>query len=92
MLTDLKTTSIRRKSLLDPQTILLLKSQEESVPVPCGHAVLNSLDVDQKVNFVEVGLDLIPSQHLVIGLVDGRVYHLALTLFSVGQDNVILLS
>jgi len=30
MLTDLKTTSIRRKSLLDPQTILLLKSQEES--------------------------------------------------------------
>ena len=30
MLEDLKVTSIRRKSLLDPQTILLLKSQEES--------------------------------------------------------------
>merc|ERR1719500_2769272 len=30
MLTDLKVTSIRRRSLLDPQTILLLKQQEES--------------------------------------------------------------
>jgi len=30
MLMDLKTASIRRKSLLDPQTILLLKEQEES--------------------------------------------------------------
>jgi len=30
MLEDLKVNSIRRKSLLDPQTILLLKSQEES--------------------------------------------------------------
>ena len=30
MLEDLKISSIRRKSLLDPQTILLLKSQEES--------------------------------------------------------------
>lgn len=30
MLEDLKMNSIRRKSLLDPQTILLLKSQEES--------------------------------------------------------------
>jgi len=30
MLEDLKMSSIRRKSLLDPQTILLLKSQEES--------------------------------------------------------------
>merc|ERR1711990_386966 len=30
MLEGMKVTSIRRKSLLDPQTILLLKSQEES--------------------------------------------------------------
>jgi len=30
MLMDMKQNSIRRKSLLDPQTILLLKSQEES--------------------------------------------------------------
>ena len=30
MLEGLKINSIRRKSLLDPQTILLLKSQEES--------------------------------------------------------------
>merc|ERR1711892_1200854 len=30
MLEDMKHNSIRRKSLLDPQTILLLKSQEES--------------------------------------------------------------
>ena len=30
MLEEMKINSIRRKSLLDPQTILLLKSQEES--------------------------------------------------------------
>merc|ERR1719220_535019 len=30
MLTDLKTESVRRKSLLDPQTLMLLKQQEES--------------------------------------------------------------
>ena len=30
MLEDLKASSIRKKSLIDPQTILLLKQQEES--------------------------------------------------------------
>merc|ERR1719266_407366 len=30
MLEDMRTSSIRRKSLMDPQTLLLLKSQEES--------------------------------------------------------------
>ena len=30
MLEEMRTSSIRRKSLMDPQTLLLLKSQEES--------------------------------------------------------------